>query len=179
MKTIYFTAATLDGYIADKNDSLAWLFKNGPTDIAFIDEFLETVGSIAMGASTYQWLLDNLKDQPWPYKVPCFVFTHRNFPLIPGADVRFVQGDVLPQHQELKKLAQGKNVWIMGGGELVGQFFDQGLLDEMHIQTVAVFLNEGKKLFARKTETAFKIKEIRQRGDTCVEVIYSVKSEHY
>ncbi|MNY82705.1 hypothetical protein D3C86_2249730 [compost metagenome] len=54
----------------------------------------------------------------------------------------------------------------------MGQFYDHGLLDEMHIQTVSVFLNEGKKLFSRKTDTAFKIKDIIKRGDTCVEVIY-------
>lgn len=175
-KTIYFTACSLDGYIADKNDSLLWLFKNGPTDISFIDEFVATIGSIAMGASTYQWLLDNLNEQPWPYKVPCFVFTHRQFKTFEGADVRFVQGDVVERHKELKKLAGDKNVWLMGGGDLVGQFHDHGLVDEMHIQTVAVFLNEGKKLFNRRTETAFKIKEIRQHGDTCIEVIYNVKN---
>lgn len=174
MKTIYFTAATLDGFIADGNDSLEWLFKNGPTDLSFIDQFIATVGSIAMGASTYQWLWDNLKE-PWPYKVPCLVFTHRSFKEIDNADVRFVQGDVLEYHKELTKLANGKNIWIVGGGDLAGQFYDHGLIDEMYIQTIAVFLNQGKKLFNRKTENAFKIKDIRQRGETCVEVIYSVK----
>lgn len=174
MKTIYFAAASLDGYIADKKDSLDWLYKNGPTDISFIAEFLETVGAIAMGATTYQWILDNNKE-PWPYKVPSLVFTHRNLKAIEGADIRFVQGDIPHQHEVLRKLAGDKNIWLVGGGELVGQFFDYGLLDEMHIQTVAVFLNEGKKLFARKTENAFKIQEIRQRGDTCVEVIYLTK----
>lgn len=92
-----------------------------------------------------------------------------------GADVRFVKGDVLSHHQELKTLARDKNIWIMGGGDLAGQFYDHGLIDEMHIQTVAVFLNDGKKLFARKTENALRIKELRQRGDTCVEVIYLAK----
>lgn len=174
MKTIYFAAASLDGFIADKNDSLEWLFRNGPTDISFIDRFLDTVGAIAMGSSTYQWLLENVKGS-WPYKVPCLVFTHRTFDVMDGADVRFVKGEVLVHHRELKKLALGKNIWLMGGGDLVGQFYDQGLLDEMHIQTVSVFLNEGKNLFSRRTETAFKIKEIRQRGETCVEVIYQIQ----
>lgn len=176
MKTIYFAAASLDAFIADNQDSLLWLFKNGPKDISFIDEFVATVGAIAMGATTYQWLLDHAKGH-WAYKVPCLVFTHRKFEVMAGADVRFVSGDVGPQHQELKKLAKGKNIWLMGGGDLVGQFQDQDLLDEMHVQTVAVFLNQGKKLFARRTETAFKIKNIRQRGDTCVEVIYSINSK--
>lgn len=172
MKTIYFAAASLDGFIADKNDSLEWLFKNGPTDISFIDKFLETVGAIAMGSTTYQWILDNSKE--WAYKVPCLVFTHRDLNVMAGADVRFVKDDIPAHHQELQKLANGKNIWIVGGGDLAGQFYEHGLLDEMHIQTVSVFLNEGKKLFARKTEKPLKIIEIKQRGDTCVEVIYSV-----
>jgi len=176
MKTIYFAAASLNGFIADKDDSLEWLFKNGPIDISFIDEFLETVGAIAMGASTYQWLVDN-NEGPWPYKVPTFVFTHREFNLPDGANIRFVKGDIVILHSELKQAALGKHVWLMGGGDLVGQFHDKGLVDEMHIQTVAVFLNEGKKLFARRTDTAFRIKEIRQRGDTCVEVIYLTKTK--
>lgn len=174
-KTIYFTAATIDGYIADNNDSLEWLFKNGPADTSFIGDFLETIGAIAMGASTYQWILDHIKNDPWPYQVPTLVFTHRQFPVINGADIRFVQGDVREKHKQLQKLAGDKNIWLTGGGDLVGQFHDHGLLDEMHIQTVAVFLNEGKKLFNRKTDTAFKIKNIIPRGETCVEVIYQVR----
>lgn len=174
MKTIYFAAASLDGYIADENDSLDWLFKNGPTDISFIDKFIEKVGVIAMGASTYRWLLDNAKG-PWPYKIPCVVFTHRNLSVMPGADVRFVKGNVLEHFATLQRLAHNKDIWVMGGGDLAGQFHDQGLLDELQIQTVAVFLNSGKKLFARRTETAFKIKEICQRGETCVEVIYTTR----
>ncbi len=175
MKTIYFTAASLDGYIADENHSLEWLFKNGPTDLSFIEKFLESVGAIAMGASTYQWLLDHNDGSPWPYKVPCLVFTHRNFKTIPGADIRFVQGDVGIQHRELRNLAGDQNIWIVGGGELAAQFFDLGLLDEIHIQTIGVFLNGGQKLFPRRTETSFKIKEIKQHGSTCVEVIYSTR----
>lgn len=174
MKTIYFAAASLDGYIADENDSLLWLFKNGPTDISFIDEFVNTVGAIAMGSATYTWLLENTKGS-WPYKVPSMVFTHRKLDVMPGADVHFVQGSVTEHFQKLKDLAQDKNIWIMGGGDLAGQFHDQGYIDEMQIQTVSVFLNTGKKLFARRTDTAMKIKEIRQRGDTCVEVIYNTK----
>src|SRR5690606_36084501 len=122
--------------------------------------FLETVGAIAMGSSTYQWLLENTNG-PWPYKIPCLIFTHSNLKVMDGAEVRFVQGEISSRHQELIKLANGKNIWLMGGGDLVGQFYDQGVLDEMHIQTVSVSLDDRKKLFARKTDKAFKIKESR------------------
>lgn len=174
MKTIYYSAASLDGYIATKDDSLEWLFRNGPSDLSFIDDFISTVGSIAMGSATYKWLLEN-NNGPWPYKVPCLILTHQKLEKVPDSDIRFVSGDVKSIHNELKSLADGKNVWIVGGGELAGQFFDHGLIDEMHIQTISVFLNEGKKLFPRVVEKALKIKSVIQRGQTCVDVIYEVQ----
>ena len=93
---------------------------------------------MAMGSTTYEWVLehDHLLDNPGKWQdyygtTPCWVFSHRTLPPIPGADLRFVSGDVVPVHQEMAKAAEGKNIWIVGGGELVGQFADHGLLDEI------------------------------------------------
>lgn len=61
---------------------------------------------------------------------PCWIFTHRQLPAVPGADLRFVQGDVAPVHDAMVAAADGKNVWLVGGGELVGSFADAGRLDE-------------------------------------------------
>lgn len=81
MKTIYFAATSLDGFIADKNNSLDWLFQLGEPEGNFIQEFVDSVGAIAMGSTTYEWLYHH--QGAWPYKVPCFVFTTRNLPLVP------------------------------------------------------------------------------------------------
>lgn len=156
MKTQYFTACSLDGFIADPHDSLDWLFPLGSVEDTSYPAFIRDVGAIAMGSHTYEWMLRHVigpeADQPgpWPYEMPAWVFTTRRLPGVPGADIRFVEGDVAPVHAAMSYAAGGKNVWIVGGGELAGQFHDAGLLDEMFVQVGSVTLAEGKPLFPRK-----------------------------
>lgn len=155
MKTQYFTASSLDGFIADPNDSLDWLFPLGDIEATSYPAFIREVGALAMGSSTYEWMLrhvvgpDAVRRQPWPYHQPTWVFTSRTLPTVPGADIRFVRGDVRPVHQAMVAAAGGKNVWIVGGGELAGQFYDHGLLDELHVQVASVTLGAGKPLLPR------------------------------
>ena len=136
MRTQYYTAASLDGFIATADDSLAWLFPLGDINDTSYPEFIKGVGALAMGSSTYEWMLrhlikpDSATPGKWPYEQPTWVFSHRQLPGIPNADLRFVQGDVRPVHAQMLEAAGGKGVWLVGGGELVGQFHDHGLLDE-------------------------------------------------
>src|SRR5690606_25106971 len=133
MKTQYYTATSLHGFIADAHNSLDWLLQFSMTDD--YPAFIRDVGAVAMGSTTYEWILADLArsgaDQPWPYEQPVWVFTSRSLPSVPGADVRFVRGDVRPVHEQMVAAAGGKNVWLVGGGELVGQFHDHGLVDEL------------------------------------------------
>jgi len=155
MKTIYYTAATLDGYIADENHSLDWLFQFGTEDPTY-EEFIKDIGAIAMGSSTYEWVLKNdtfadpANPKPWVYSQPTWIFTSRTLPTVPNADIRFVKGDVRPVYDEIRQAANGKNLWLVGGGELVGQFHDHGLLDEMIITMTPVMLTKGAPLFTRR-----------------------------
>ena len=68
---------------------------------------------------------------------------------MPGADIRFARGDVRPVHADMVAAAAGRNVWIVGGGELAGQFYDHGLLDELFVQVGSVTLGAGKPLLPR------------------------------
>ncbi len=154
MRTIYYTATSLDGFIADRNNSLDWLFRlEGEGDRDYPD-FIRDVGAIAMGSTTYEWILnyEKLLEDPgkrWPYEQPCWIFTTRKLPAVPGADLRFVRGDVRPVHAEMVAAAGGKNVWVVGGGELVGQFHDHGLLDELIVTVGSVTLGAGAPLLPR------------------------------
>jgi len=138
VKTQYYTASSLDGFIAGPNDSLDWLFPLGDLAETSYPKFIQDVGALTMGSATYEWMLRNVvsgpKAQPWPYGQPTWVFTSRTLPGVPGADIRFVRGDVRPVHREMAAAAGGKNVWIVGGGDLAGQFYDEGLLDELFVQ---------------------------------------------
>ena len=159
MKTIYYTASTLDGFIAGPDNSLAWLFQFDET-VAMSDypEFIGGIGAVAMGSTTYEWILNHEKlleteGKPWPYTQPCWIFTSRTLPAVPGADVRFVNGDVRPVHAAMAAAAGGKNIWLVGGGDLVGQFHDHGLLDELVVTIASVTLGAGAPLLPRAIVT--------------------------
>src|SRR5262249_54844756 len=118
-RTQYYTATTLDGFIADQDNSLEWLFtrqqdEGGPLNYK---DFIAEVGVLAMGSTTYEWILDH---HEWPYEVPSWVFSHRELPVVPDARIEFVSGDVVPVHEAMVSAAGGKNVWIVGGGDLAG-----------------------------------------------------------
>ena len=181
MKTQYYTASSLDGFIAGPNDSLDWLFPLGDLEETSYPTFIKDVGALAMGSSTYEWILrhhvaaDSDRPQPWAYEQPTWVFTSRTLPTVPGADIRFANGDVRPVHQEMAKAAGGKNVWIVGGGELVGQFYDAGLLDEMFVQIGSVTLGAGKPLLPRAiTSPPLRLLSVRAVGTGFAELHYEV-----
>src|SRR5690606_3169082 len=104
-KTQYYTAASLDGFIADENHSLDWLLQFSH-DTGSYRPFIREVGAVAMGANTYLWILNHhaatKPGEPlkWEYEQPTWVFTSRDLEPVPGADIRFVKGDVTPVHRE-------------------------------------------------------------------------------
>jgi len=180
-KTQYYTATSIDGFIADDNNSLDWLFEQDPGDDN--DErfrtFMTAVGAIAMGATTYEWVLDheNIRDEPakwraWYGDTPTWVFSHRDLLTIPDADVRFVSGDVRPVHQAMSEAAGDANIWLIGGGDLVGQFADHGLLDEIILGIAPVMLGSGAPLLPRRL-SGLRLEEARRAG-TMIELRYSI-----
>jgi len=161
--TQYYTATTLDGFIADPSNSLDWLFtrardEGGPLDY---DAFIAEVGALAMGSTTYEWLLDHTEE--WPYDIPCWVFTHRSLRIVLGASIELVSGDVAPVHERMVAAAGGRNVWIVGGGDLAGQFADAGLLDEVLVTIAPVTLGAGAPLLPRRVE--LRLEELGRNGD--------------
>ena len=156
MKTQYYTATSIDGFIADQDNSLDWLFEvDEGTDNPF-GAFFAGVGAFAMGATTYEWILKNgnLLDEPQNWHdmyggVPCWVFTHRDLTPVPDANVFFVSGDVKRVHEAMVVAAQGKNVWLVGGGDFVGEFADRELLDEIILGIAPVTLGAGSPLLPR------------------------------
>jgi dihydrofolate reductase len=189
-RTQYYTATSVDGFIADENNSLDWLFEVGrgveidPADSHETewDDFIAGVGSMAMGATTYQWVLDHeaLLENPERWRAfygdrPAYVFTHRDLPPIPGADIRFVSGDVASVYDDLVAAAGGRNIWVVGGGDLVGQFDDGGHLDEILLSVVPVFLGAGAPLLPRRiTSERCAVREARQAGQR-VRVVLDVR----
>lgn len=181
MKTQYYVASTLDGFIATEDDSLDWLFPLGSVQESSYPEFIAQVGALAMGASTYEWILRNAEavaaetGSAWPYTQPVWVFTHRSLPAVAGADVRFVSGDVRAVASEMRSLAGEKNIWVVGGGDLAGQFHDAGLLDELIVQVGSVTLGRGKPLFPRRVlSPRLRLVSVHQMSAGMVELRYEI-----
>ncbi|WP_224337380.1 dihydrofolate reductase family protein [Haloprofundus halobius] len=185
MKTQYYTATSIDGYLADDDNSLDWLFQFGELEeIEGVNDeypqFIDQVGAAAMGSTTYEWLLEheNLLEHPekWPYEIPTWVFSTRELPAVEDSDVRFVQGAVAPVHADMVEAADGKNVWLVGGGDLVGQFHDHGLLDELILSVAPVTLASGAPLLPRRITTPpLKLTNVAKHGEVFVALTYEVQ----
>ena len=181
MKTQYYTASSLDGYLADPQHSLDWLFQFNEGPMSEFPAFINAVGAVVMGSSTYEWLLrhhifpENGEAHPWPYTQPSWVFTSRTLREVPGADVRFARGDVRTAHREMVDAAAGKNIWIVGGGDLVGQFYDHGLLDEITVDFASVTLGAGAPLLPRRIITPpLRLTGARAYGSSFARLTYEV-----
>jgi dihydrofolate reductase len=174
-RTLYYTAATLDGYLADEGDSLDWLFAQdidheGPMGY---EAFIGDVGAVVMGRTTYDWVRRHLEatGEDWAHVVPSFVFTHAVLPAVEEADIRFVSGSVSAAYPAIVDAAAGKDVWVVGGGDLAAQFADAGLLDEILVAIAPVTLGAGRPLFPRRFDLELKTLE-RNRAFACA--TYSV-----
>ncbi|WP_285243126.1 dihydrofolate reductase family protein [Pseudarthrobacter sp. fls2-241-R2A-127] len=171
----YFVAASLDGFIATSADDLGWLlqfdgFEGGAESY---DTFMSGVGCIVMGGETYAWLQEH-DAGTWPYAgTPTYVFTHHEYTAPAGADVTFVRGDVREFVTDFRASAQGRNIWVVGGGNLAAQFADAGLLEEIILSLIPVVLGEGKRLLPLKGPTPpLELAASRTLGRGIVELRY-------
>lgn len=163
MAFFYYTATTLNGFLADDENSLQWLFDVPGTREAEagIDDFLAGVSTLAMGSTTYEWMLRELDLLSFPEKWtesygsrPTWVFSSRELPVPAGVDVRVINSSVADALPGILASAGAGDVWIVGGGDLAGQFLDAGALDRITLTLAPVFLPGGAPLFPRRLESA-------------------------
>lgn len=143
-KLVLFIATSLDGYIATTNDSLEWLFQvEGEGDNGY-SEFYETVDTVMMGRRTYEWLLrQELEEFPYKNK-ECYVFTRSS--MEKDENVTFINEEIFPFINKLKH-QEGKNIWIVGGGNLLHPFMKEKLIDELIVTIAPVIIGKGIPLF--------------------------------
>jgi len=103
-------------------------------------------------------------------------FSTRELPTFEGADVHFVQGDVAPVHADMMSAADSKNVWLVDEGDLVGQFHDHGLVDEIILSVAPVTLASGTPLLPRRISAPpLKLVDVEKRGDVFAILTYGVQ----
>lgn len=154
---IYNTATTLDGFIATTDHSLQWLFDvpgSAEAEAAF-PAFLEGIGALVLGSSTYEWVYreQRLAEHPETWHAyygdrPTWVFTTRALPAA-APTIRLARGAVIDSWAEISASAGERDVWIVGGGDLAGQFADAGLLDEIRVSVAPATLRTGMPLLPR------------------------------
>lgn len=177
--TQYLVASSLDGFIADEHDSLDWLlqFEDQKDDENPYDEFIDDVGVLAMGATTYEWIGRN-HDGPWPYgDRPTWMLTHQELERTPGADLVFTAEPVEEVHAAMVAAARarGQHIWLVGGGDLVGQFLDHDLLDEIWLSIAPVTLGTGAPLLPRRHTTPMRLTSVRTaRNGTFAHLRYAL-----
>ncbi|WP_368645388.1 dihydrofolate reductase family protein [Alkalibacterium putridalgicola] len=170
-KVVLFIASSLDGYIADENESLEWLFSvEGEGDNGYAD-FYETVDTVVMGNRTYKWLLDqNLEEFPYENKA-CYVFsrtTKEN-----NKNVEFIDQDIKSFVEELKE-KRGRNIWLVGGGDLLRSFLENQLIDEMIVTVAPRMLGKGTPLFKQSDYTYELLLKSVQTFNQFVELHYTI-----
>lgn len=171
-KVVLFIATSLDGYIAASDESLEWLFQvEGEGDNGY-SEFNKTIDTVIMGKKTYDWVMEHDPEEfPYPDK-ECYVFTRSSLEDTDG--VKFVQGDI-PEFIEQLKDTEGKNIWLVGGGQLLHSFLEKDLVDELIITVAPVVLGNGIPLFFEGDyELKLHLKNTR-RFNQFVELHYDVK----
>jgi dihydrofolate reductase len=146
---VYYAAASLDGYIAESDDSIDWLtqYDSGEPDADPMDgyeTFYDAVGAMVSGSVTYEWVLENASSWPYPGK-PFWVMSSRELRTLEGEDIRF--GGTF---DEMIASAGDRKLWVVGGGGVASQFAEAGLLDEVRVTVVPVVLGAGKPLFERR-----------------------------
>lgn len=182
MKTQYYVASSLDGFIATADDSLDWLFPLARLEDTSYPSFFKDVGAIAMGATTYNFILKQMaagrtdQQRKWPYPQPTWVFSYHKLSIHPGDGITLCKGDVHEVHAEMKAACKNKNIWIMGGGEIAGQFFDAGLIDELIVQIGSAVLKEGKPFLPRSISfPTLSLISAKSFGPGMAELRYTVK----
>lgn len=164
MACVYYTASSLDGFVVDEANSLDWLTSRtiDPRGAFGYEAFAEGVGALAMGASTYEWLVAN---QPgdWMYDQPTWVLTHRPEIIVEGHPVRTFAGDVTDLHPMLVAAAADRDVWVVGGGQVAAQFAAAGLIDEMIVSYAPCSLGTGARVLPLRTE--WSLQEVGRNGD--------------
>lgn len=176
MSTQYYVAASLDGFIADRDNSIDWLLEFGFEEFGtHYEQFLAGVGAVIMGADTYQFLLDDPAE--WGYTIPAFVLTHRELPGVAGADIRFARDSIAAVHAEAETAAGGKNVWVVGGGNVAGQFADAGLLDELLVTIMPIVLGAGRPVLPLAATTRLTATGTTPFPGGAIELRYTVGAE--
>lgn len=170
MSVYFYGCITLDGYLADKNHNLEWLYQSGSPDETDYENFYKSMDITIMGKRTFN-VIQDLDDIESVYPTTeNYVFTHDE--TISAKGFTPVSGDVV---EFVRQFPADKNIWIVGGNTLLAPLLDGDLIDHMVIQIAPVLLGAGIPLFTQNEGLKrFVLCEVKQYGQFA-ELVYCRK----
>ena len=172
-KIVVYIATSADGFIARPDGSVDWLNRPQTAGDYGMGAFRRSIDSIVLGRKTYEFGLQHgarFGTQPKHY-----VFSRDATSLVRAPGVEFVSEEpaVFAKHLRAQP---GKNIWMMGGSEIIGSFLDEVAIDEFIITVVPTFIGEGIPLLApRHREVALRLLDVQQFPDGVVQLHYEVQ----
>ena len=167
-EVILYIAASLDGYIAKKNNNLDWLLETHADGDNGYNAMYEGIDTVIMGRKTYDYVIEHSEQFPYPDK-KCYVYSNTKS----GRDehVEFVKGDILPLINKLKAQA-GRNIWLVGGAQLISDFIEHNLIHEYRLFITPHLLGGGIPLFkSGYSEKHLNLIDVKRNGQF-VELVY-------
>ena len=171
---IVHIAASVDGYIARADGDIDWLTSRpAPKGFYGMNAFMKTIDTLVMGRATYEAGLR--LGGTFDPKRPTFVFSRGPAPAEVPAGVEFVSGAIEPFVERLRE-RPGKDIWLMGGGELIASFLDAQAIDEFVVSVVPVFIGDGIPLVARRPRLVqLRLQSVEPFDDGLVQLRYEVQ----
>ncbi|NLW78959.1 MAG: dihydrofolate reductase [Ruminococcaceae bacterium] len=167
MSIYFYGCVTIDGYLADKNHSLDWLYQTGTTEKTGYNDFYKKMNITIMGKKTFDEAA-RMDDANLAYSATDnYVFTHAE--KLPISGFTPISADVIAF---VKTIDKDQNIWIVGGNQILAPLLDNDLIDTMIIQIAPVILGNGIPLFAQKDALKrFSLEEVNQYGQFA-ELVY-------
>jgi dihydrofolate reductase len=173
-KIIVNIATSADGYIARSDGNLDWLTtRPAPKGFYGLPKFSRSIGAKILGRKTFD--LSVKMGASFSANNMHYVFSRRPPPASVPAGVQFVKESIRAFAERLRKQA-GKNIWMMGGGEIIGSFLDEDAIDEFIISVLPTFIGEGIPLIARgHREVPLRLLTLQEFPDGVVQLHYEVQ----
>ena len=173
-KIIVNIATSADGYVARPDGNLDWLTERpAPKGFYGLPEFERSTDAKILGRKTFDRSLQ--MGARFSADAVHYVFSRRPPPASAPAGVNFVTESIGVFAERLRTQA-GKNVWMMGGGEIIGSFLDEAAIDEFIITVVPTFIGEGIRLLApRQREVTLRLLGVQQFPNGVVQLHYEVQ----
>lgn len=174
-KVIVHIAASADGYIAGPDGDLEWLTSRpAPKGFYGMNAFMKSIDTMLLGRKTYEVSLS--LGAKFDAKRPTIVFSRQRPPADVPSGVEFVNDPIGPYIGRLRE-QPGKDIWLMGGGELIASFLDEQAIDEFVISVVPVFIGDGIPLIARRhRHVPLDLQSVERFEDGLVQLHYRVQN---